>query len=371
LSAAEKAEIWDALERGEAMRAIARRLGRAQGSIREYMVRCEGRRPRPPGASELRLSLREREEISRFLAGGESLRRIATTVGRAPSTICREVAANGGRRAYRALLADRQARRRTRRPKRAKLALNRRLRRVVERKLELWWSPQQIPAWFASAYPDDAEMRVSHETIYLSLFAQGRGALRQELHTCLRSGRALRRPKAPAKGGFGQGQIVGKVMISERPAEADDRAVVGHWEGDLLMGRRMTAVATLVERHSRYVMLLRLPAANTAESVRTTIAKRIVRGSLGRSTLARESSLSHGPSARLVDNTPSCGSAVLRFGAVSPRFAVAFAWLVQSSPAPQQRPVRNRGGSARPHQMPATQVSSTSIACEEGQARTG
>jgi IS30 family transposase len=222
------------------------------------------------------LSLREREEISRGLAAGESLRRIAVGLGRAPSTVCREVTANGGRRAYRAVLAERQARRRARRPKRAKLAMSPRLRRVVEAKLELLWSPQQISAWLASAYPDDAEMRVSHETIYLSLFVQGRGALRQELHNCLRSGRALRRPKARTKGGFGQGQIVGKVMISERPAEVADRAVPGHWEGDLIMGRRMTAIATLVERHSRYVMLLRLPAGNTAESVRTAIAKRIV-----------------------------------------------------------------------------------------------
>jgi transposase, IS30 family len=275
-SEAEKADIWDALERGEAVRAIGRSLGRCSSSIRTYLISCEGRRPRPPGSSELRLSLLEREEVSRGLAAGESMRRIATRLGRAPSTICREVAANGGRRAYRALIADRQARRRARRPKRSKLATSRRLRRVVEAKLELWWSPQQISSWLASTYPDDAEMRVSHETIYLSLFVQGRGTLRKELHTCLRSGRALRRPKARTKGGFGQGQIVGKVMISERPAEADDRAVVGHWEGDLLMGRRMTAIATLVERHSRYVMLLRLPAGNTAESVRTAIAKRIV-----------------------------------------------------------------------------------------------
>ena len=275
-SEAEKAEIWDALERGEAVRAIGRSMGRCSSSIRTYLIACEGRRPRPPGSSELRLSLREREEISRGLAAGESLRRIAARLGRAPSTICREVTANGGRRAYRALTADRDARRRARRPKRAKLAMNPRLRRVVEAKLELWWSPQQISSWLASTYPHDPEMRVSHETIYLSLFVQGRGALRKELHNCLRSGRALRRPKARTKGGFGQGQIVGKVMISERPAEVADRAVPGHWEGDLLMGRRMTAIATLVERHSRYVMLLRLPAGNTAESVRTAIAKRIV-----------------------------------------------------------------------------------------------
>ena len=276
LSEAERTEIWDAVERGEAMRGIARRLGRSSSSIRTYLVACEGRRPRPPNTSGLRLSMGEREEISRGLAGGESLRTIAARLKRAPSTVSREVGVNGGRHHYRAVLAERAARRRARRPKPAKLACDRRLRRVVEARLAEWWSPQQISSWLASTYPDEAEMRVSHETIYMSLFVQGRGALRKELTACLRTGRAMRRPRARTKGGFGQGQIVGKVMISERPAEVADRAVPGHWEGDLLMGRRMTAIATLVERRTRYVMLLRLPAGNTAESVRTAIARRIV-----------------------------------------------------------------------------------------------
>jgi IS30 family transposase len=276
LSEAEKADIWDAIERGEAMRAIGRRLGRSSSSIRTYLVACEGRRPRPPGRSTLRLSLAEREEISRGIAAGQSLRGIARQLGRAPSTISREIAANGGRHSYRALLADRAARRRAHRPKVAKLDRSRRLRRVVEARLAEWWSPQQITSWLASEYPDDAKMRVSHETIYMSLFVQGRGALRKELHACLRTGRAMRRPAARTKGGFGQGQITNRVMISERPAEVADRAVPGHWEGDLLMGRRMTAIATLVERKTRYVMLLRLPAGNSAESVRSAIAKRIV-----------------------------------------------------------------------------------------------
>src|SRR5581483_6853994 len=259
-SEAEKAEIWDALERGEAIRGIARTLGRSHSSIRTFMVANAGRRPRPPGSSELRLSLAEREEISRGLAAGLSMRAIAAGMHRAPSTVCREVNANGGARHYRALKADRAARHRARRPKPAKLARHRRLRRVVEARLAAWWSPEQISAWLAREYPDDPEMRVAHETIYMSLFVQGRVALRQELHTCLRSGRALRRPKTRTKGGFGQGQITNMVMISERPAEVADRAVPGHWEGDLVMGRRMTAIGTLVERHSRYVMLLKLPA---------------------------------------------------------------------------------------------------------------
>ena len=275
-SEAEKADIWDALERGESMRGIARRMGRAHGSIRTYIVDSGGRRPRPPGSSELRLSLAEREEISRGLAAGESFRAIALRIGRAPSTVSREVRVNGGRRRYRALRADRAARQRARRPKPAKLARLPRLRQVVEALLMEWWSPEQISAWLARAFPDDPEMRVSHETIYLSLFVQGRGALRQELTACLRTGRALRRPATRTKGGFGQGQITNKIMISERPAEAADRAVPGHWEGDLLMGRRLSAIATLVERSSRYVMLIPLPSGHTAEAVRTAIADQVV-----------------------------------------------------------------------------------------------
>src|SRR2546423_1091563 len=165
-SEAEKAEIWDALERGEAIRGIARKLGRAHGSIRTFMVANAGRRPRPPGTSELRLSLAEREEISRGLAAGMSLRAIAAGMHRAPSTVCREVKANGGRTRYRALVADREARRRARRPKVAKLARHRRLRAVVEAQLADYWSPEEISAWLARAYPNDPEMRVSHETIY-------------------------------------------------------------------------------------------------------------------------------------------------------------------------------------------------------------
>jgi transposase, IS30 family len=274
-SEAEKADIWDALERGEAMRGISRRMGRSPSSIYTFVVDNAGRRPRPPGSSELRLSLVEREEISRGLAAGMSLRTIATGMGRAASTVCREVNANGGRRAYRALGAERASRHRARRPKVAKLARCRRLRAAVEARLADYWSPEEISAWLARAYPEDPEMRVSHETIYMSLFVQGRGALRQELHSCLRSGRALRRPKARTKGGFGQGQITNKVMISERPAEVRDRAVPGHWEGDLIYGRRMTCIGTLVERSTRYVMLFPLPDGHTAGLVRVALAKKI------------------------------------------------------------------------------------------------
>jgi IS30 family transposase len=227
-----------------------------------------------PTRSSLRLSLTEREEISRGLAAGESLRVIAGRLGRAPSTISREVKANGGSGRYRACRADRAALRRARRPKAFKLAQCPRLREAVEVKLELCWSPQQISGWLARAFPDDPEMRVSHETIYLSLFVQSRGALRKELTRHLRTGRVNRRPFGQ-RARNGQGQIRGLVNISERPAEVDDRAVPGHWEGDLIFGQGISAVATLVERHSRFVMLVGLPSRHTADVVADALADKI------------------------------------------------------------------------------------------------
>jgi IS30 family transposase len=272
----ERQTIWDMREAGVPVKRIARHLGRQNVSLRKFIADAGGKRPTPRQRSELRLSLEEREEISRGLAAGDSIRVIAETLGRSPSTVCREVNANGGRKKYRALVADRAACRRALRPKRAKLAECRRLRRVVERKLEARWSPQQISAWLASEYPDRPEMQVSHETIYQSLFVQSRGALRKELHSCLRTGRAMRRAKAYTKGNVGQGQIKDMVMISERPAEVKDRAVPGHWEGDLIFGKKMTSIGTLVERHSRYVILLKLPNGHGAEAVRKAMTKRIL-----------------------------------------------------------------------------------------------
>jgi IS30 family transposase len=275
-SEADRAVIWEMREAGVPVKRIAKHLGRQNSSLRRFIADAGGRRPSPRERSALRLSLAEREEISRGLAAGWSLRAIAAGLGRSASTVCREVNANGGPGAYRALRADRAAQRRALRPRSAKLTRCRRLRRLVERKLEATWSPEQISAWLASEYPEDPEMRVSHETIYQSLFVQGRGALRRELHTCLRSGRAMRRAKAYTKGGVGQGQLRDMVMISERPAEAADRAVPGHWEGDLIFGKKMTAIATLVERRSRYVILCKLPNGHSAEAVRAALAKRIV-----------------------------------------------------------------------------------------------
>ena len=273
----DKETIWSMREAGVPVKRIARHLGRQNASLRKFIASAGGSRPRPRERSGLRLSFAEREEISRGLAAGASMRRIADGIGRAPSTVCREVNINGGRHRYRAMSADRGALRRALRPKQAKLAGCRRLRAAVEAKLEARWSPEQISAWLAVQYPNDAEMWVSHETIYQSLFVQSRGALRKELHSCLRSGRAMRRAKAYTKGNVGQGKIRDMVMISDRPAEIEDRAVPGHWEGDLIFGKKMTAIGTLVERHSRFVMLLKLPNGHGAEAVRKAMTKKILK----------------------------------------------------------------------------------------------
>ena len=273
---AERVEVWDRWQAGDAYRLIGRDLGRSAGSIRAFVESWGGVRPRVRRRSSRHLSLIEREEISRGVAAGESLRMVAARLGRVPSTVSRELARNGGRSSYRAHRADRAALGRARRPKPSKLAQNSLLRAMVEEKLEEWWSPEQVARWLRRTYPSDQEMWVSHETIYLSLFIQGKGALRRELAQCLRTGRAYRRPKTK-RAPSGKGQIVDPVMISERPAEVEDRAVPGHWEGDLLMGKRQTAIGTLVERHTRYVMLFGLPDGNTAEAVRTALAETVQR----------------------------------------------------------------------------------------------
>jgi IS30 family transposase len=228
---------------------------------------------RPAG----RLSIEERGEISRGLAAGWSIRAIAAGMGRSPSTVCREVAANGGRRRYRAARADQQAWSRAARPKRCKLAEQPVLRAIVEEKLARRWSPQQIAGWLKTSYPDDPEMQVSHESIYRTLFVQSRGALRRELTAHLRTGRVIRRPKG-TRVPDGRGSRPGILNISERPAEADDRAVPGHWEGDLVFGKRMSPVATLVERSTRFVMLVALPSGNhKADVVADALAAAIQR----------------------------------------------------------------------------------------------
>jgi IS30 family transposase len=217
----------------------------------------------------------EREEISRGLAHGDGFREIGRAIGRSHTTVSREVNRNGGPRRYRAQHAEEAAWERARRPKPSMLHLSSRLRAIVSEKLERKWSPQQISQWLRRTYPDDCSMQVSHETIYLSLFVQSRGALRRELCANLRSGRRVRRPRKQRPKRQGQGQIPDKVMICQRPAEVEDRAVPGHWEGDLLLGKRPTGIATLVERSTRYCQLVALPEGLSAEPVRTALAASI------------------------------------------------------------------------------------------------
>ena len=219
--------------------------------------------------------MEEREEISRGLAAGLSYRAIAAGLGRDPSTVSREVAANSGRRQYRAARADRQAWTRATRPKVCKLAANLVLRDIVEEKLLLRWSPQQIAGWLKLTYPDSPEMLVSHESIYRTLYVQSRGALRKELSRYLRTGRVIRRPKG-VRLPDGRGGRPNTLHISERPPEADDRAVPGHWEGDLVFGKGMSPVATLVERSTRFLMLVALPGGHhQADAVADALAAAI------------------------------------------------------------------------------------------------
>jgi transposase, IS30 family len=275
LSELERWRIAELAAQGSTTRLIAQEIGRGHGVVAKHLRVMRRPPPRESVRSALRLSLAEREEISRGLAGGESLRAIATRLGRASSTIVREVAANGGRRRYRACTADKRAVGRRRRPKPSKLAACGRLRAAVEAKLERRWSPTQISGWLVAEFPDDPEMRVSHETIYASLFVQSRGALRKELTRYLRSGHSTRRPQGHTVMN-GQGQLRGTLNIRERPAEANDRAVPGHWEGDLLMGKGMRAIATLVERKTRFVMLIALPNGHAADVVADALAAKIV-----------------------------------------------------------------------------------------------
>jgi IS30 family transposase len=261
LSPAAVDEIWIRLRAGHAAKPIARQLGLPEGTVRAYLVRCGGIRPDPRRRASGRLSFEEREEISRGLAGGMTMRAIAAQLGRAPSTVSREVAANGGRRRYRAHLSDRTAWSRATRPKSCKLAANPVLRAIVEEKLRRRWSPQQIAGWLKVSYPHDSEMQVSHESIYRTLFVQSRGALRRELTQYLRTGRVIRRPKG-VRLPDGRGGRPNILHISERPPEAEDRAVPGHWEGDLVFGKNMSPVATLVERSTRFLMLVALPDGN-------------------------------------------------------------------------------------------------------------
>jgi IS30 family transposase len=276
-----RSRVWDAWAGGADVKHAAVVGGVSATTAGRWLRACGGVRPRPPvPRSVLRLSLVEREEISRGLSEGLSFAEIGRRIGRPACTVSREVGRNGGRFYYRAVQADRRAQLRARRPKPAKLAVNPVLREVVQGLLTQRWSPQQIAARLRVDYPDDLAMRVSHETIYASLYVQARGALRQELVACLRSGRAMRVPRRRsawlAAQHRGPGRIPNMVLISQRPAEAADRAVPGHWEGDLIIGRdNASAIGTLVERATRFVMLVHLGQGRTAEAVAAALTDTI------------------------------------------------------------------------------------------------
>jgi IS30 family transposase len=273
LSFKERLELQERVRAGETFESAAAAVGCSSKSVQRLLAATGGVKSRARPAAPLRLGLGEREEISRGVLAGESARTIAGRLGRSPSTVSREITRNGGRDAYRAWHAQERSHRCARRPKTPKLATVARLRAEVERLLALRWSPQQIAARLAVDHPDDPEMRVSHETIYQSLFVQARGALRKDLTICLRTGRAQRRPLRRTNPG---GQLLDMVLISDRPAEADDRAVPGHWEGDLILGQAgKSAIGTLVERSTRYVMLCDLLDGRLAHQVRDALAAKI------------------------------------------------------------------------------------------------
>ena len=270
-SAAQKRELWARWKRGESLSAVARALGKRTSSIHVHLAQSGGICPQPRRRSRLSLTLAEREEISRGIVAGDSMGAIAERLGRSTSTVSREVGRNGGCERYRASQADERAWEKARRPKQCKLAGNGRLRLAVARKLQLEWSPQQIGAWLKREYPKDEAFQVSHETIYKSLFVQARGALKKELQQHLRTKRTIRRARTASSKGDNRGQIPDMVSIRERPASVEDRAVPGHWEGDLIAGSKNTYIATLVERHTRYVMLAKVPSRDTETVINALI----------------------------------------------------------------------------------------------------
>ena len=268
---ADKELMWDRWQAGESLHSIARLFDRHHPSIRGVFARTGGIRPPKRRRSRLALTMAEREEISRGIVAGSSIRSIASALGRAPSTVSRELRRNGGRRRYRANTADGAARDRALRPKPCKLAQNPVLARLVAEKLQLQWAPRQIAGWLKRMHPGNEALQVSHETIYKTLFIQARGALKKELVQHLRKTRAMRRSRHHTQKTDDHGRITNTVSIRERPAEAEDRAVPGHWEGDLLFGSNNSQIATLVERHTRYVMLVRVTSKDTKTVINALI----------------------------------------------------------------------------------------------------
>ncbi|HXX21061.1 MAG TPA: IS30 family transposase [Candidatus Acidoferrum sp.] len=274
LSAVEKRDIWSRWKTGQSLHEIGRAFDKPHSSIRCLLLPRGGIPPLARRRSRLALTLSEREDISRGIASGSSLREIARHLDRAVSTVSREVTRHGGRPAYRAHDADQQAWNAALRPKRCLLAVNRKLRDVVASKLILDWSPEQISGWLKTRYPNNESMSVSHETIYRSLFIQARGVLKKELMDHLRSKRRMRRSRHSSEHGQSRGKIGDAISIRERPSEAEDRAIPGHWEGDLLVGAKNSYVATLVERHSRFLMLIKVPGKET-EAVVAALSQQV------------------------------------------------------------------------------------------------
>ena len=270
-SETDKALMWDRWQKGDSLHHIAGLFDRGHSSIQGILAETGGIRPAARRRSRLALTLAQREEISRGVVAGGSIRSMATTLGRAPSTVSRELRRNGGRRGYRASEAEQAAWDRARRPKSCKLARNRALARIVARKLQLEWSPEQIAGWLKRTYPADEHYQVSPETIYRSLFIQARGALRKELLQHLRRTRAMRRSRHHTQKTDDHGRITDTVSIRERPAAVEDRAVPGHWEGDLLFGSHNSQIATLVERQTRYVMLAKVDSKDTETVINALI----------------------------------------------------------------------------------------------------
>lgn len=268
----QKALRWERWRKGESLQQIAQLFDRNHSSIQRILAETGGIRLVPRRRSSLALTLAEREEISRALASGHTIRSIATLLERAPSTISREIQRNGGQGCYRANQADQAAWDRAHRPKLCKLAENRTLARIVAAKRQWLWSPEQISGWLKCAFPDDENYQVSHETIYRSLFIQARGVLKKELQQHLRRTRAMRRSRHHTQKSDDRRRIRDAVSISERPATAEDRAVPGHWEGDLLCGSHSSQIATLVERQTRYVMRVKV-ASKDAETFANTLVK--------------------------------------------------------------------------------------------------
>jgi IS30 family transposase len=267
----QKALMWEHWRRGESLHQIAQLFERNHSSIQRIVAETGGIRPTQRCRSALALTLAEREEISRAVVAGRSIRSIAALLERAPSTVSREIARNGGGRSYRASHAEQAAWERARRPKTCKLARNRRLAHIVADKLQLQWSPEQIAGWLQRTYPGDGNYQVSHETIYRSLFIQARGALKKELLEHLRRTRVMRYSRHRTQKKDNKGRIMDAVSISERPASVEDRAVPGHWEGDLLCGSKSSQIATLVERHSRYLMLVKVAQKDTETVINALI----------------------------------------------------------------------------------------------------